>query len=291
VEQPPKQRFNVAVHENRLPDAPSSARHEPYENGNLEAGPSIARTGYPLVVIGSILIVNRPRNSDTQWSSQPRVVRPADRSPSPPYFEGCNCEPFCPCRSVHGRPGGPSTYGGLLRRGVLAGTAVTAAASRSPAARWCSHFGTPTTWTPARRGGSCSTSTTARTRPRPRLWSNISLGRAGAHCRTALRPRHRRGPRSPARSDHPRASRPAKANRRRGLPQGGGRGGSLERGGCLVRDPRVRPPRHRALRRGPAVHRPGVDLGGGRPPTRVVHHRLRLPIRVEPRNLTARSGR
>ncbi len=27
------------------------------------------------------------------------------------YFEGCNCEAICPCRSAHGRPGGPSTYG------------------------------------------------------------------------------------------------------------------------------------------------------------------------------------
>ena len=27
------------------------------------------------------------------------------------YFEGCNCEAICPCRSVHGQPGGPSTYG------------------------------------------------------------------------------------------------------------------------------------------------------------------------------------
>ena len=27
------------------------------------------------------------------------------------YFEGCNCEAICPCRSVGGRPGGPSTYG------------------------------------------------------------------------------------------------------------------------------------------------------------------------------------
>jgi len=27
------------------------------------------------------------------------------------YFEGCNCEAICPCRSVHGRPGGKSTYG------------------------------------------------------------------------------------------------------------------------------------------------------------------------------------
>jgi hypothetical protein len=27
------------------------------------------------------------------------------------YFECCNCEAICPCRSVHGRPGGPSSYG------------------------------------------------------------------------------------------------------------------------------------------------------------------------------------
>jgi hypothetical protein len=27
------------------------------------------------------------------------------------YFEGCNCEAICPCRSVGGQPGGPSSYG------------------------------------------------------------------------------------------------------------------------------------------------------------------------------------
>jgi hypothetical protein len=27
------------------------------------------------------------------------------------YFEGCNCDAICPCRSVDGEPGGPSTYG------------------------------------------------------------------------------------------------------------------------------------------------------------------------------------
>ena len=27
------------------------------------------------------------------------------------YFEGCNCDAICPCRSVRGRPGGSSTYG------------------------------------------------------------------------------------------------------------------------------------------------------------------------------------
>ncbi|HEY5423316.1 MAG TPA: DUF1326 domain-containing protein [Ilumatobacteraceae bacterium] len=27
------------------------------------------------------------------------------------YFECCNCDAICPCRSVHGQSGGPSTYG------------------------------------------------------------------------------------------------------------------------------------------------------------------------------------
>src|SRR3954467_1156803 len=27
------------------------------------------------------------------------------------YFEGCNCDAICPCRSVGGRPGGPSSFG------------------------------------------------------------------------------------------------------------------------------------------------------------------------------------
>lgn len=27
------------------------------------------------------------------------------------YFESCNCDPLCPCRSVGGRPGGASTHG------------------------------------------------------------------------------------------------------------------------------------------------------------------------------------
>ena len=27
------------------------------------------------------------------------------------YFEACNCDAICPCRSVHGQPSGPSSYG------------------------------------------------------------------------------------------------------------------------------------------------------------------------------------
>jgi hypothetical protein len=42
------------------------------------------------------------------------------------YFEGCNCDAICPCRSVRGAPGGPSTYGecfGALSWHVLEGHA------------------------------------------------------------------------------------------------------------------------------------------------------------------------
>lgn len=42
------------------------------------------------------------------------------------YFEGCNCQAICPCRSVRGAPGGPSTYGicyGALSWHVLDGHA------------------------------------------------------------------------------------------------------------------------------------------------------------------------
>jgi hypothetical protein len=40
------------------------------------------------------------------------------------YFEACNCEAICPCRSVSGQPSGPSTYGecfGTLSWHVLNG--------------------------------------------------------------------------------------------------------------------------------------------------------------------------
>jgi len=42
------------------------------------------------------------------------------------YFEGCNCEAICPCRSVGGRPGGPSSFGecfGALSWDIHAGHA------------------------------------------------------------------------------------------------------------------------------------------------------------------------
>lgn len=42
------------------------------------------------------------------------------------YFEGCNCEAICPCRSVGGRPGGPSSFGecfGALSWHILQGHA------------------------------------------------------------------------------------------------------------------------------------------------------------------------
>ena len=37
------------------------------------------------------------------------------------YFEGCNCEAICPCRSVGGRPGGPDGADLPDRRAVQAG--------------------------------------------------------------------------------------------------------------------------------------------------------------------------
>jgi len=36
---------------------------------------------------------------------------PADWRIQGSYFEACNCEAICPCRSVGGRPGGPSSFG------------------------------------------------------------------------------------------------------------------------------------------------------------------------------------
>ena len=42
------------------------------------------------------------------------------------YLESCNCDAICPCRMVHGVPGGRSTHGeclGLLAWGIEAGSA------------------------------------------------------------------------------------------------------------------------------------------------------------------------
>jgi hypothetical protein len=36
---------------------------------------------------------------------------PAEWAVRGSYFEGCNCEAICPCRSVRGAPGGPSSHG------------------------------------------------------------------------------------------------------------------------------------------------------------------------------------
>jgi hypothetical protein len=42
-------------------------------------------------------------------STEPSI--PAEWLARGSYFEGCNCEAICPCRSVRGAPGGPSSYG------------------------------------------------------------------------------------------------------------------------------------------------------------------------------------
>jgi hypothetical protein len=54
------------------------------------------------------------------------VPAPVDWRVQGSYFEGCNCEAICPCRSVRGAPGGPSTHGecfGALSWHVLDGHA------------------------------------------------------------------------------------------------------------------------------------------------------------------------
>ena len=51
---------------------------------------------------------------------------PADWRVKGSYFEGCNCEAICPCRSVRGAPGGASTHGecfGALSWHILEGHA------------------------------------------------------------------------------------------------------------------------------------------------------------------------
>lgn len=40
-----------------------------------------------------------------------RLGPPADWRVRGSYFEACNCEAICPCRSVGARPGGPSSFG------------------------------------------------------------------------------------------------------------------------------------------------------------------------------------
>jgi hypothetical protein len=45
-----------------------------------------------------------------ELTSDTRIVT-SDWQVAGTYFEGCNCEAICPCRRVHGRPGGVSTYG------------------------------------------------------------------------------------------------------------------------------------------------------------------------------------
>ena len=54
------------------------------------------------------------------------LAAPVDWRVRGSYFEGCNCEAICPCRSVRGAAGGASTYGecfGALSWHVLAGHA------------------------------------------------------------------------------------------------------------------------------------------------------------------------
>jgi len=70
-----------------------------------------------------------PTWNPTHWghavSGDPQIAT-SDWQVNGTYFEGCNCEAICPCRSIHERPGGPSTYGvcyGTVSWHVLRGQA------------------------------------------------------------------------------------------------------------------------------------------------------------------------
>ena len=95
-------------------------------------------------------------------------------------LRGCNCDAICPCRSVHGAPGGPSTYGecyGTLSWHVHEGSAGGRRPLRS-AGRDVAALLRPT---PAERrsGRSCSTSTTRADDAQLDALADIFLGRAG----------------------------------------------------------------------------------------------------------------
>jgi hypothetical protein len=75
-------------------------RARPGGRGGLRAGPGarLASDGQPW-----------PDGRHAMTGSRPGPV--ADWRVRGSYFEGCNCEAICPCRSVGGRPGGPSSFG------------------------------------------------------------------------------------------------------------------------------------------------------------------------------------
>ncbi len=196
------------------------------------------------------------------------------------YFEGCNCEAICPCRSVGGRPGGPSSFGecfGALSWHIHEGHAdgVDLSALRTVmSVRYFDRVQPSTRWEVVLYVDQDA--------------ERRAAGRAGRHLprprrrdgRPAVRPGHRRGPRRPAGPDNPRARRGPQAHRRRRISARRGRGRRVRAGRRPVRHPGLRSPRHRAARRLPAIDRSGAALGGPGTAQRRLRHRLRLPLRL-----------
>ena len=187
------------------------------------------------------------------------------------YFEGCNCEAICPCRSVGGRPGGPSSFGecfGALSWHIHEGHAdgVDLSALRTVMSlRYFDRVQPSTPWEVV-----LYVDEGAGDEQRSAL-ADIFLGRAGGTVARLYGPA----------IGEVHAVRPARitlehvAARKRidvvGYLHGRGRGRRLRAGRRPVRHPRLRPSRYRAARRR-AASRPtrrcaGRSGDGATPPS------------------------
>ena len=194
------------------------------------------------------------------------------------YFEACNCEAICPCRSVHGRPGGPSTYGvcyGALSWQIqhghhgdldLVGRSVVLTI-------WYADNVQPSTpWQVVLyvdQGADEAQS---------RALADIFLGRVGGTVASQYGPAigevhavRRLGSLS---STAHRANASTSWDTSRWRPKVRPR----SRGTCGVGSRASTTPAP-SLRRCPPINGPGDDVGGGRPQQGFLHDRLRLPIR------------
>ena len=204
------------------------------------------------------------------------------------YFEACNCEAICPCRSVGGRPGGPSSFGecfGTLSWHIHDGRAdgIDLSGLRTVMSL---RYSTGSSRAPP--GRSSSTSTKALTPDNaPRSPTSSSAGPAARS--PAVRTSHRRGPRRAPGPDHPRAHHASQTHRRRRLPDGRGRREASEPGDVRCGIPASttpapnctatrcsRPTRHCAGKCGDAARR--------------LRHRLRLPLRHLKRGVVEMVG-
>ena len=202
------------------------------------------------------------------------------------YFEACNCEAICPCRSVGGRPGGPSSFGecfGTLSWHIHDGRAdgIDLSDLRTVMSlRYLDRVQPSTPWEVVLyvdQGADAGQHAAI---------ADIFLGRAGGTVARLYGPA----------IGEVHAVRPARITLEHTTPRKRigvvgyltveAEGDGLRARRRPVRHPRLRPPRHRTARRRAALDRPGAALGGQRTPPRRLHHRLRLPLR----HLTARPA-